>query len=174
VPQIEVTFDIDANGILHVSARDKATGKEQSIRIEASSGLTPEEIERMREEARRHAAEDRKRREQIEKLNQADSLIYMTEKNLREYGDKLPADKRAKIESALERLKEVHKARNFDELDSAIAQLNQAWNEASQDLYRAQQAAGAQTSDGASAQADSGGVREADYEVIDEDDKDKQ
>ena len=174
MPQIEVTYDIDANGILHVSARDKATGKEQSIRIEASSGLTPEEIERMREEARRHAAEDRKRREQIEKLNQADSLIYMTEKNLREYGDKLPADKRAKIESALERLKEVHKARNFDELDSAIAQLNQAWNEASQDLYRAQQAAGAQTSDGASAQADSGGVREADYEVIDEDDKDKQ
>ncbi len=174
VPQIEVTFDIDANGILNVSARDKATGKEQSIRIEASSGLTPEEIERMREEARRHAAEDRKRREQVEKLNQADSLIYMTEKNLREYGDKLPAEKRAKIESALERLKEVHKARNFDELDSAIAQLNQAWNEASQELYQAQQAAGAQTSDGASAKADSGGVREADYEVIDEDDKDKQ
>lgn len=174
VPQIEVTFDIDANGILHVSARDKATGKEQSIRIEASSGLTSEEIERMREEARRHAAEDRKRREQVEKLNQADSLIYMTEKNLRDYGDKLPTDKRAKIESALERLKEVHKARNFAELDSAIAQLNQAWNEASQDLYRARQEAGAQTSDGASAQAGSGGVREADYEVIDEEDKDKQ
>lgn len=174
VPQIEVTFDIDANGILHVSARDKATGKEQSIRIEASSGLTSEEIERMREEARRHATEDRKRREQVEKLNQADSLIYMTEKNLRDYGDKLPTDKRAKIESALERLKEVHKARNFAELDSAIAQLNQAWNEASQDLYRAQQEAGAQTSDGASAQAGSGSVREADYEVIDEEDKDKQ
>ncbi len=169
VPQIEVTFDIDANGILHVSARDKATGKEQSIRIEASSGLTPQEIEKMREDARRHAAEDRKRREQVEKLNQADSLIYMTEKNLREYGDKIPAPKRAKIESALERLKTVHKARNFEELDSAIAQLNQAWNEASQELYQAQQAA-SQTSDGSSTQ---GGVREADYEVIDEDDRSK-
>ncbi len=169
VPQIEVTFDIDANGILHVSARDKATGKEQSIRIEASSGLTPQEIEKMREDARRHAAEDRKRREQVEKLNQADSLIYMTEKNLRDYGDKIPAPKRSKIESALERLKTVHKARNFDELDSAIAQLNQAWNEASQELYQAQQAAG-QPSDGSSAQ---GGVREADYEVIDEDDRSK-
>ncbi|CAM3301193.1 molecular chaperone DnaK [Rhodothermus bifroesti] len=169
VPQIEVTFDIDANGILHVSARDKATGKEQSIRIEASSGLTPQEIEKMREDARRHAAEDRKRREQVEKLNQADSLIYMTEKNLRDYGDKIPAPKRSKIESALERLKTVHKARNFDELDSAIAQLNQAWNEASQELYQAQQAA-SQTSDGSSAQ---GGVREADYEVIDENDRSK-
>ncbi|GIV61185.1 MAG: chaperone protein DnaK [Rhodothermaceae bacterium] len=172
VPQIEVTFDIDANGILSVSAKDKATGKEQSIRIEASSGLTPEEIEKMRADAKAHAEEDRKKREEVEKLNTADSLIFTTEKNLKEYGDKLPADKRAKIEAALERLKEVHKNRDMAQIDSALQQLNTAWSEASQDLYQAQQAAaqgtGAEAASGDTAEKE---VRDVDYEVVDEEDK---
>ena len=180
VPQIEVTFDIDANGILSVSAKDKATGKEQSIRIEASSGLTEQEIEKMRQDARAHAAEDQKRREQADKVNAADALIFSTEKNLKDYGDKLPAEKRAKIESALERLREAHKSENLPEVESAMDQLNAAWSEASQDLYQAQQAAG----DGAASatepedvrqdpnatnQAESE-IRDVDYEVVDEDD----
>ncbi|NNF04622.1 MAG: molecular chaperone DnaK, partial [Rhodothermales bacterium] len=139
VPQIEVTFDIDANGILNVSAKDKATGKEQSIRIEASSGLTEEEIEKMQKDAKAHADEDKKRKEQVEKINQADSLIFTSEKNLKEYGDKLPDDKKAKIESALERLKAAHKEQDLGEVESSMQQLNEAWNEVSQDLYKAQQ-----------------------------------
>jgi molecular chaperone DnaK len=174
VPQIEVTFDIDADGILNVSAKDKATGKEQSIRIEASSGLTEQEIETMRKSAREHAAEDRKRREQIDKLNRADSLIFSTEKNLKDYGEKIPDEKRAGIESALERLKAVHKSESVDEMDSAIDQLNAAWSAASEDLYRAQQEEGgpeAPTGDG-SAPAEEGqaGVQDADFEVVDEGD----
>jgi molecular chaperone DnaK len=175
VPQIEVTFDIDADGILNVSAKDKATGKEQSIRIEASSGLTEQEIETMRKSAREHAAEDRKRREQIDKLNRADSLIFSTEKNLKEYGEKLPDDKRAGIEGALERLKAVHKSENVEEMDSAIDQLNAAWSAASEDLYRAQQEEGgpeAPAGDGAAGPGDgaAGGVQDADFEVVDEGD----
>jgi molecular chaperone DnaK len=173
VPQVEVTFDIDANGILSVSAKDKATGKEQTIRIEASSGLSEQEIEAMRKSARDHANEDQKRKDQITKLNQADSLIFSTEKNLADYGDKIPADKKAAIEAGLERLRGVHTAQNGEEVDSAMEQLNAAWSAASEDLYRAQQAdagdgAGAPT-DGAEAPAD-GSVQDADYEVVDDGD----
>ncbi len=173
VPQIEVAFDIDANGILNVSAKDKATGKEQSIRIEASSGLTQAEIEKMRADARAHAAEDKRKREEADKINAADALIFSSEKNLKEYGDKIPAEKRAKIEAALERLKQAHKERNISEIDSSMQQVNEAWNEASQDLYNAQQqTASASAEDGAGATASGEDeVKDVDYEVVDEDDK---
>ncbi len=172
MPQIEVTFDIDADGILHVSAKDKATGKEQSIRIEASSGLTESEIEKMRADAKSHAAEDKKKKEEVDKVNTADSLIFTSEKNLTEYGDKIPAEKKAKIESSLERLKEIHKDRNLTEIDSAMQQLNEAWNEASQDLYQAQQAAAEETAgDGAPGEEPDAEVRDVDYEVVDEDEE---
>jgi molecular chaperone DnaK len=175
MPQIEVTFDIDANGILSVSAKDKATGKEQSIRIEASSGLTEQEIEKMRTDAKSHADEDKKRREEVDKVNTADSLIFSTEKNMSEYGDKLPADKRAKIESALERLKDVHKERNLEEIESAMEQLNAAWSEASQDLYQAQQEAAADGAETAGADAgedaEADEVKDVDYEVVEEDEE---
>ncbi len=143
VPQIEVTFDIDANGILNVSAKDKGTGKEQNIRIEASSGLTDAEIQRMREEAKANEARDKEERERVDKINGADSLIFTTEKQLKEYGDKLPADKRQAIEGALAELKTAHSAQNLADIDSASEKLNAAWQAASQDLY-AQQQAGAQ------------------------------
>ncbi len=139
IPQIEVTFDIDANGILNVSARDKGTGKEQRIRIEASSGLTDDEIKRMREEAKMHEEEDRKTRERVDKLNTADSLIFNTEKQLKEFGDKLPENKKEPIRSALEKLKEAHKKQDLDAVDKATAELNTAWQAASEELYRASQ-----------------------------------
>ncbi|MEX0822629.1 MAG: molecular chaperone DnaK [Rhodothermales bacterium] len=177
VPQIEVSFDIDANGILQVSAKDKATGKEQNIRIEASSGLSEEEIEKMRRDAKAHADEDKKKKEQVEKRNQADSLVYSTEKNLDEYGDKIPADKKAKIEAAIERLKEAQKGEDLSELESALEQANQAWNEASEDIYKAQQAAaqeGAASSDNGTTEAAAGDgeedVKDVDFEVVDEED----
>lgn len=175
LPQVEVTFDIDADGILSVSAKDKATGKEQSIRIEASSGLSEQEIEAMRRAAREHASEDAQRKESIDKLNQADSLIFSTEKNLAEYGDKIPAEKKAAIEAGVERLKEVHKNQDLDQLDSAIEQLNTAWSAASEDLYRAQQAeaeaGGAQAAADAQANGDAApAAEEADFEVVDEGD----
>ncbi|MCX7954520.1 MAG: molecular chaperone DnaK [Bacteroidales bacterium] len=137
VPQIEVTFDIDANGILNVSAKDKATGKQQSIRIEASSGLTKEEIERMKAEAQKYAEEDRKMRERIDKLNAADSLIYQTEKQLKEFGDKIPADKKSQIESALQRLKDAHQRQDISEIDKAMAELNNVFHKATEEMYRA-------------------------------------
>lgn len=140
IPQIEVTFDIDANGILNVSARDKGTGKEQRIRIEASSGLTDDEIKRMREEAKMHEEEDRKTRERVDKLNTADSLIFNTEKQLKEFGEKLPENKKEPIRSALEKLKEAHKKQDLDAVDKATAELNTAWQAASEELYRASQA----------------------------------
>jgi molecular chaperone DnaK len=139
VPQIEVTFDIDANGILNVSAKDKGTGKEQKIRIEASSGLTEQEIQRMRDEAKANEAKDKEERERIDKVNAADSTIFTTEKQLSEYGDKIPADKKAAIESALGKLKEAHKSANIADIDSSMAELNNAWQAASQDIYSAQQ-----------------------------------
>ncbi|NJK86065.1 MAG: molecular chaperone DnaK [Bacteroidales bacterium] len=142
IPQIEVTFDIDANGILNVSAKDKGTGKQQSIRIEASTGLTDQEIERMKQEAKNNEAEDRKNRETVDKLNAADSLIFQTEKQLKEFGDKLPADKKGPIESALANLKEAHKSKDIDAIDKATAELNTVWQKASEELYRAGQAAG--------------------------------
>ena len=145
IPQIEVTFDIDANGILNVSAKDKASGKEQKIRIEASSGLSEEEIKRMKEEAAINAEADKKEKERIDKLNQADSTIFQTEKQLKEYGDKIPADKKAPIENALNRLKEAHKAQNIADIDTYMAELNTAFQAASQDMYNAANAqAGAQ------------------------------
>jgi molecular chaperone DnaK len=139
VPQIEVTFDIDANGILHVAAKDKATGKEQKIRIEASSGLSDEEIKRMKQEAEMNAETDRKAKEEAEKVNQADSLIFQTEKQLKEYGDKIPADKKAPIEAALGQLKTAHQSKNLSEIETAMASLNTAWSAASEDMYKAAQ-----------------------------------
>ncbi len=170
VPQIEVTFDMDANGILSVSAKDSATGKEQTIRIEASSGLTDAEIEAMRREARENAADDEKARKEIELLNQADSLIFSTEKNLGEFGDKLSADKKAKIEAGLERLKEAHKTRSVPDVESAMEQLNQAWNDASQEMYAAQQTAAEGAAPGPEAEANEAAedVHDVDFEVVDE------
>ena len=135
VPQIEVTFDIDANGILKVSAKDKATGKEQAIRIEASSGLSKEEIDRMKAEAEANADADKKERERIDKLNQADSLIFTTEQQLTELGDKIPADKKAPIEAALNKLKDAHKAQDLDAIDKATAELQTAFQTASAEMY---------------------------------------
>ncbi len=137
VPQIEVTFDIDANGILHVSAKDKATGKAQNIRIEASSGLSSDEIARMKKEAEMNADADRKAKEEIEKLNAADSLIFQTEKQMKDYGDKLPADKKSAIESALTDLKSVHAAKDLTKIEAATEALNTAWQAASQEMYAA-------------------------------------
>ena len=147
VPQIEVTFDIDANGILNVTAKDKATGKEQAIRIEASSGLSKEEIDRMKAEAEANAEADKKERERVDKLNQADSMIFQTENQLKELGDKLPADKKPAIEAALQKLRDAHKAQDIAAIDAAISELNGAWQAASAQMYQqtgAQPGAGAQ------------------------------
>jgi len=140
IPQIEVTFDIDANGILHVTAKDKATGKSQQIRIEASSGLSDADIKRMREEAQAHAESDRKLKEEADKLNTADSMIFQTEKQLKEYGDKIPSDKRDAIRSAVEELKTAHKNKDFPGIDRALANLNSIWQSASEEMYRNTQA----------------------------------
>ncbi|HEY5392301.1 MAG TPA: molecular chaperone DnaK [Hanamia sp.] len=142
LPQIEVTFDIDANGILNVSAKDKGTGKTHNIRIEAGSGLSKEEIEKMKNEAKANEASDKAEREKIDKLNQADSLIFQTEKQLKEYGEKISADKRATIESSLQKLKDAHKSQDVSALDSSIAELNTAWTSASEEMYKATQGAG--------------------------------
>ena len=139
IPQIEVTFDIDANGILNVSAKDKATGKEQKIRIEASSGLSEDEIKRMRDEAKANEAADKAERERIDKINGADALIFQSEKNLKEYGDKIPADKKGAIENALGQLREAHKSQNISDIDHATEALNNAWHAASEDMARAAQ-----------------------------------
>lgn len=144
IPQIEVTFEVDANGILNVSAKDKATGKEQSIRIEASSGLTDAEIERMKKEAEANAAADAKEKEKIDKLNHADAVIFQTEKQLQELGDKIPADKKAAIENDINRLKEAHKAQDLAGIDSAIQTIQTTFGAIQQDILNAQQAAGAQ------------------------------
>ena len=137
VPQIEVIFDIDANGILHVTAKDKGTGKEQKIHIEAGSGLSKEEVEKMKAEAKANEATDKAEKERVEKLNQADSLVFQTEKQLKEYGDKIPADKKGAIEQAAEKLKEAHKAQDLAAIDTAMATLNAAWTAASEDMYKA-------------------------------------
>ena len=138
VPQIEVTFDIDANGMLHVSAKDKGTGKEQKIKIEAGSGLSKEEVEKMKAEAKAHEAEDKAAKEKVEKINQADSMIFQTEKQLKEFGEKVPAEKKAPIEAALEKLKEAHKMQDLAQIDTALAELNTAWTAASEEIYKAQ------------------------------------
>ncbi|MDX1936285.1 MAG: molecular chaperone DnaK [Flavihumibacter sp.] len=141
VPQIEVIFDIDANGILHVTAKDKGTGKEQKIRIEAGSGLSKDEVEKMKAEARANEATDKAAREKVDKINQADSLIFQTEKQLKEYGDKIPADKKGPIETALNNLKEAHKLQDVAAIDSATEAMNTAWTAASEELYKATQGA---------------------------------
>ncbi len=176
VPQIEVTFDIDANGILQVSAKDKGTGKQQSIRIEASTGLSDDEIKRMKEEAEKNADSDKKARERVDKLNQADGLIFNTNKQLSEYGDKIPADKKEAIEAALKELQEAHQSQDLDRVDAATDKLNKAWEAASQDLYNAAQAGGAQ-----GAQADAGpaggetpkgdDVQDVEFEEVDDNKK---
>ncbi|KIC93820.1 molecular chaperone DnaK [Flavihumibacter solisilvae] len=172
VPQIEVIFDIDANGILHVTAKDKGTGKEQKIRIEAGSGLTKDEIEKMKAEARANEATDKEAREKIEKINQADSLIFQTEKQLKEFGDKIPADKKAPIEQALEKLKEAHKSQDSAAIDASIAEMNNAWTAASEEIYKAQQAGagpqgGAPGADAGSQAGTSGeNVTDAEFEEV--------
>ena len=150
VPQIEVIFDIDANGILHVTAKDKGTGKEQKIRIESGSGLTPEEIEKMKNDAKANEASDKAEKEKVEKINQADSMIFQTEKQLKEFGDKLSADKKAPIEASLTKLKDAHKAQDVTQIDAAMAEINAAWTAASEEMYKATQdtAGGAQPNAG--------------------------
>ena len=178
VPQIEVTFDIDANGILNVTAKDKATGKEQKIRIEASSGLSEAEIKRMKDEAAANAEADKKEREKIDKLNQADSIIFQTEKQLKEFGDKLPADKKAPIEEALEKLRTAHKNQDIASIDTAIGELNTIFHAASQEMYNAQNAnaqsggGDGQPTDGGSSQSQNntgnqdGNVTDVDFEEV--------
>ena len=168
-PQIEVTFDIDANGILHVSAKDKATGKSQSIRIEASSGLSEADIKRMKDEAAANAESDKAEKEKIDKLNQADSMIFQTEKQLTELGDKIPADKKAPIDAALTKLKEAHKAQDLAGIDAATTELNTAFHAVSQDMYNAQQQAEGGQQGGAHQEAPKDGkdnVTDVDFEEV--------
>ncbi|WP_312356027.1 molecular chaperone DnaK [Empedobacter sp.] len=170
VPQIEVTFDIDANGILSVSAKDKGTGKEQSIKIEASSGLSDADIERMKKEAQENAAKDEEAKQKIEKVNAADALIFQTEKQLTEYGDKIPADKKQPIEEALAEVKSAHAAQDVAAIDASMEKLNTAWNAASQEIYAAMnegQQGGAQAQPGADqGQAKNDGVEDVDFEEV--------
>jgi molecular chaperone DnaK len=172
VPKIEVTFDIDANGILNVSAKDQGTGKEQKIRIEASSGLSDDEIERMKKEAEANAEADKKAKESIEKVNQGDTLVFTTEKQLKEYGDKIPEDKKTAIEEAKDNLKKAVEAKDADGIDSGMEALNKAWEAASQDLYNAQQQAQAEGGEAnAGGDADASGentdnVEDVDFEEV--------
>ena len=187
VPQIEVTFDIDADGVLNVSAKDKGTGKEQSIRIESSSGLSEEEIEKMKKDAEEHAEEDKRIKERTEKLNEADSLVFSTRKQLDEHEDKISEGNKEKIKAALEKVEKLHEEENVEELDAAMEELNEAWNEASQEIYQAAQqeqaqagaagpgngqqaAGGAQAQQEASEEEDE--AVDADFEVVDEDEDD--
>jgi molecular chaperone DnaK len=156
VPQVEVTFDIDANGILHVTAKDKGTGKSHNIRIEAGSGLSKDEIEKMKNEAKANEASDKEAREKVEKLNQADSLIFQTEKQLKEYGDKIPGDKKAPIEAALNKLRDAHKSQDIARIDTALSEMNAAWTAASEDMYKATQDTGGQA--GGNGRQDGGGT----------------
>lgn len=165
IPQIEVTFDIDSNGILNVSAKDKATGKTQSIRIEASSGLTDAEIQRMKDEAAANADTDKKERERVDKLNAADSMIFQTEKQLKEYGDKLPADKKSEIEAILEKLRTAHKAQDVNGIDAAMNEMNALWQKASEEMYKNQ---GGQPNPNMGGQPNNGG-QNPDDEVTDVD-----
>jgi len=169
VPQVEVTFDIDANGIMQVSAKDKGTGKQQSIRIEASSGLSDDDIKRMKEEAQANADTDKAAKERIDKINQADSVIFQTEKQLKEFGDKIPSDKRKPIEDALAKLKEAHKSEDISAIDSAMNELNTVFQAASQEMYNAQQNAGAQADPGPQQSEESKGKSGPDDEVTDVD-----
>lgn len=176
VPQIEVTFDIDANGIIHVSSKDKATGKSQQIRIEAGSGLSKEDIEKMKREAELNADADKKAKEEVEKVNAADSMIFQTEKQLKEYGDKIPAEKKSAIESAFNDLKTAHGARDIAGIDSAMEKINAAWQAASQDMYNAQQGASDANAQGGNTGSDAKGsgdseVTDVDFEEVKDDKK---
>ena len=183
MPQIEVTFDMDANGVLDIKAKDKGTGKEQSIRIEASSGLSDEEIEKMKQAAKEHEEEDKKIREKVEKMNQADGLIFSTKKQLEEYGDKISEGNKTAIEDAVAKLEEAHKAENIEEIDAAIEAVNAAWSAASQEIYAASQAeAAADGAEGATegeatseeaSSSDNADAVEADFEVVDDNEDDK-
>jgi molecular chaperone DnaK len=167
IPQIEVTFDIDANGILNVSAKDKGTNKEQKIRIEASSGLSKEDIEKMKKEAELNAESDKKAREEVDQLNAADTLVFSTEKQLKEYGDKLPADKKGAIEEALTGLKNAHQSRDFAGIEHYSKNLNDAWQAASQDLYNAQQQTGnPESTENAQPEAEKDNVQDVDFEEV--------
>ncbi len=166
VPQVEVTFDIDANGILNVSAKDKATGKEQKIRIEASSGLSKEEIERMRQEAEANADADNKRKEEAEKINQADNLVFQTEKQLKDFGDKLSDELKKPIEEAAAELKAAVEARNIANIDSSMEKLNKAWEAASGEMYKASQEAEAQGGAEQPAQGAADEVTDVDFEEV--------
>jgi molecular chaperone DnaK len=174
VPQVEVIFDIDANGILHVTAKDKGTGKEQKIRIEAGSGLSKDEVEKMKAEAKANESTDKVAREKVDKVNQADSLIFQTEKQFKDFGDKIPADKKTPIEAALTKLKEAHKSQDVAAIDTATAELNNAWAAASEEMYKATQAEGAQPgaephANNGEQQANAGGaenVTDAEFEEV--------
>src|SRR6195952_2124229 len=171
VPQIEVSFDIDANGILHVAAKDKATGKEQKIRIEASSGLTDAEIKKMKDEAEANAESDKKAKEEVEKLNAADAMIFTTEKQLKEYGDKISADKKTPIEEGLTKLKEAYASKNLEAIETAQTELNTAWTAASEEMYKASAESGqAQPGTGDAGQANQQGnadnVTDVDFEEV--------
>ena len=173
MPKIDVTFDIDANGILHVTAKDQGTGKEQKIRIEAGSGLSKDEVERMKAEAKANESSDKAAREKVDKVNHADSLIFQTEKQLKEFGDKIPADKKGPIETALNKLKEAHKSQDLSAIDSATAEMNNAWTAASEEIYKANQAGaqqgGPQQQQGPTNggnQAGSENVTDAEYEEV--------
>jgi len=169
-PQIEVTFDIDANGIIKVSALDKATNKSQDIRIEASSGLTEEEIERMKKEAEANADADKKVKEEAEKLNSADQMIFQTEKQLKEFGEKLSEDKKAPIEAALEDLKKAYESKDLEAIDKALETINEAWKNASEEMYKAQAeaggAAGAEASQPESEAKGGDDVQDVDFEEV--------
>jgi len=168
VPQIEVTFDIDSNGILHVTAKDKATGKSQSIRIEASSGLSDEEIQKMKADAEANADADKEAKEKIDKLNGADALIFQTEKQLKEFGEKIPAEKKSEIEAGLEELRTAHKSQDIAAIDAAMEKLNASWQKASEDMYKDAGADG-QTPPNAGPEAGNGGSEGGDDEVTDVD-----
>jgi molecular chaperone DnaK len=184
MPQIEVTFDLDANGVINILAKDKGTGKEQTIRIESSSGLSDEEIEKMKQSAKDHEEEDKKIREKVEKMNQADGLIFSTKKQLEEYGDKISEANKTAISEAVEKLEEVHKAEDLDGIDAAMEAVNTAWTAASQEIYAASQAEAAAGAADSGADANAGapsdepvadaetgeGAVDADFEVVEDDD----
>jgi molecular chaperone DnaK len=177
IPQIEVTFDIDANGMLHVSAKDKATNKEQSIRITSSSGLSKEEVERMKHDAQEHSAEDKRKREEADTRNQADNLAFTSRKQLKEFGDKISPELKAKLEAAISKLEEVNKTNNVADIKAATDEVNNVWNEASTQMYQkattekqgsSQQAGAQQSSDASEKKGDGKKVEDADFEVMDD------
>ena len=178
VPQIEVTFDIDANGIINVSAKDKGTGKEHNIRIEASSGLSEEDIKKMKADAEANADSDKEAKERVEKINGADSMIFQTESQLKEFGDKLSDDKKAPIEAGLEELKKAHESKDIGQIDAAMEKINEAWKAASEEMYKAQQEAqgdGAGPQPGADTEAEApkegDDVQDVDFEEVNEEEK---